>query len=304
MTPPVVPTPPRPRLLLDSPSLIYRAFFAVPATIRDPAGRPINAVRGYLDMCATLLGDRRPAALVHVLDADWRPAFRAAAYPGYKSKRLAEPEDLTWQFTLIDEIVDAAGLETATTPGYEADDVLATLAEAATPEAPAEIVSGDRDLLQLVRDPAVAVLFTRKGVRELDRFDEAMVTRKYGIPPRAYADFAILRGDPSDGLPGVRGIGEQSAATLVSRYGSIAGVREAAAAGQAGFAPRQAAAVRDAAAYLDAMEIVVQLPRTLALDHRRRRAPEAERLRAIGARHAVESPVERLLTALEVLPDP
>lgn len=295
---------PAPRFVVDSPSLIYRAFFALPASIRDGDGHAVNAARGYLDFCATMLSERRPSGLVHVLDADWRPAFRVAAYAGYKSKRAPEPSELTWQFALIDDLVDAAGLETATTAGYEADDVLATLAEEATDEAPVAIVSGDRDLLQLVRDPAVHVLFTRRGVTDMDRFDEAAVAAKYGIPPRAYADFAILRGDPSDGLPGIRGIGEQSAASLIQRYGSIAAVRAAAAAGSPGFAPRQASAVRDAAEYLDAMEIVVRLPRNLELTRQARRPPDVERLRTLGERHRVETPVERLLHALELLPPP
>jgi 5'-3' exonuclease len=300
----------RPRLLLDSPSLTYRAFFALPPTIRSPAGRSVNAVRGYLDMCSRMLTDRRPGGMVHVLDADWRPAFRVAAYAGYKANRREDPPELPWQFTLLDEVLDAAGMERAAAPGVEADDVLGTLAVRATPEAPVEIVTGDRDLFQLVRDPAVAVLFTVRGVSDLARYDEAAVTARYGVPPQAYADMAILRGDPSDGLPGVAGIGEKTAASLIARFGSLAALRErvdsrhAAAAAPAqplGLAPRAAASLHGAGAYLDAMELVVPVRCDLDLTLTERRPPDVDRLLAIGERENIVQPVDRLLAALELL---
>jgi 5'-3' exonuclease len=293
---------PRPRLLLDSPSLVYRAFFALPPTIRSPEGRSVNAVRGYLDMCSRMLTDRRPAGMVHVLDADWRPAFRVAAYPAYKANRREDPPELPWQFELIDEVLDAAGMERAAAPGVEADDVLGTLAVGATAETPVEIVTGDRDLLQLVRDPAVAVLFTVRGVSDLARFDEAAVAARYGVPAAAYADMAMLRGDASDGLPGVAGIGDKTAATLIARFGSLAALRERVEVGRpAGVTPRIVSALRDAAAYLDAMALVVPVQCELELSLTPLRPPDVDRLHALGERHAIEAPITRLLAALEVL---
>ncbi|HET9051394.1 MAG TPA: 5'-3' exonuclease [Candidatus Dormibacteraeota bacterium] len=291
--------PVRPRLLLDSPSLIYRAFFALPPTIRAPTGRSVNAVRGYLDMCSRLLVDRRPSGMVHVLDADWRPAFRVAAYAGYKENRRPDPPELPPQFELLDEILDAAGVERAEAPGVEADDVLGTLATRATADAPVEIVSGDRDLLQLVRDPAVAVLFTVRGVSGLDRYDEAAVRTRYGVPPAAYADMAILRGDASDDLPGVAGIGAKTAAALIAEHGSLAELRRRVAVSRPqGVTPRIATALRDAASYLDAMTVVVPVRCDLELTETGRRDPDVARLREIGEREAVDGPVERLLEAL------
>lgn len=294
---------PRPRLLLDSPSLVYRAFFALPPTIRAPSGRSINAVRGYLDMCSRLLTDRRPIGMVHVLDADWRPAFRVAAYAGYKANRRADPPELPAQFELIDEILDAVGAERAAAPGVEADDVLGTLAARATAEERVEIVSGDRDLFQLVRDPAVAVLFTVRGVTGLDRYDEAAVRARYGVPASAYADMAILRGDASDDLPGVAGIGEKTAAALIARHGSLAELRRRVAISRPeGVTPRTATALRDAAGYLDAMSRVVPVLCDLELTEVARRPPDVERLREIGEREAVDGPIARLLAALEAIP--
>lgn len=292
----------RPRLLLDSPSLTYRAFFALPVQIRSPSGRSTNAVHGYLDMCSRLITDRRPAGLVHVPDTDWRPAFRVAAYPGYKANRREDPPELPPQFELIDEIVDAAGMERATAPGVEADDVLGTLATRATPHAPVEIVTGDRDLLQLVRDPEVAVLFTVRGVGVLERYDEQAVKAKYGVRPQGYADMAILRGDTSDDLPGVAGIGAKTAATLIGQFGTLVALRAAVATGRPhGISPRQATALREAAAYLDAMADVVPVLCDLELQETPRTPPDIPRLEAIAERERVGGPIKRLLAALEIL---
>ena len=260
-------------------------------------------MHGYLDMCSRLLTDRRPAGLVHILDADWRPAFRVAAYPGYKANRREDPPELPWQFELIDEILDAAGMERAAAPGVEADDVLGTLATQATPDNPVEIVTGDRDLLQLVRDPTVAVLFTVRGVSDMTRFDEATITARYGVPPAAYADMAMLRGDTSDGLPGVPGIGEKTAATLIARFGSLAALRAAVAnARPDGLTPRLVSSLRDASAYLDAMVEVVPVVCDLDVSLTPLSLPDVDRLNAIGERENVQGPITRLLAALEVLP--
>src|SRR6266540_718151 len=196
-------------LLLDSPSLVYRAFFALPRSIRDPSGQSVNAAHGYLDMVSRLLTDLRPSAVTHVFDADWRPKWRVDAYPGYKAKRAEDPPELPGQFPIIRSVLDAAGLPVAEAAGTEADDVIGTLATAAGPEDRVAIVTGDRDLFQL------------RGTSDMARMDEAGVRAKCGVPPSRYVDFAILRGDPSDGLPGVAGVGEKTAARLVSEYPTL-----------------------------------------------------------------------------------
>jgi 5'-3' exonuclease len=216
-------------MLLDTPSLYFRAFFGVPATMTAPDGTPVNAVRGLLDFIARLVTVRRPTHLVACMDADWRPAFRVAAIPAYKAHRLAPdggetvPDELVPQIPVIEEVLDALGIARVGVPGYEADDVIGTLATGA--RRPVDVVTGDRDLLQLVDDErGVRVLYTAKGVGNHQIIDEAEVSARYGIPGRAYADFALLRGDPSDGLPGVPGVGEKTAAALVSRYRDLAGL--------------------------------------------------------------------------------
>jgi 5'-3' exonuclease len=209
-------------MLLDAPSLWYRAFHGIPSSVSAPDGTPIGACRGFLDMVARLVRDNRPDRLVACLDLDWRPAFRVAAVPSYKLHRTIEggaedePATLAPQVEVLLEVLDALGLATAGVPGYEADDVIGTLATRA-PGA-VDVVTGDRDLLQLVRDDGpVRVLYT---VEKLKPYDEAAVTAKHGIPGRAYAELAVLRGDPSDGLPGVKGIGAKTAAALINRFGS------------------------------------------------------------------------------------
>ena len=209
------------RMLLDTSSLLYRAFFALPSSITDARGRPVNAVHGYLDMVARLLRDRGPDEIVHCLDDDWKPAGRVAAYDGYKSQRAEEPDELTGQFELLAEMLGLLGMAQAWAPEWEAEDAIGTLCARTPKRDRVDIVTGDRDLLQLVRDPGVRVLITRRGVSDLAEMDEAAVEEKYGVPATRYADFAILRGDPSDALPGVVGVGEKTARALVSAYGSL-----------------------------------------------------------------------------------
>jgi 5'-3' exonuclease len=290
-----VQSPLRPRVLLDSPSLFYRAFFALPVTIRDSKRRSTNAVHGYLDMTSTLMRDRRPSGLVHAFDVDWKPDWRVAAYAGYKSQRRPDPPELPPQLDIIRAVLDAAGMQVAGCKDYEADDVIATIAAEATASTPAEVVTGDRDLLQLVRDPEVAVLFTVRGVSQLARFDEAAVRAKYGVGPQQYADFAILRGDPSDGLPGIKGIGEKTASRLIAQYGSI----DALMAQRASQPAQIAAALRHGADYLAAMRIVVPVCTTTAYTLSPLRQPDTARLAEIAEEYAVSGPVTRLLAALD-----
>src|SRR2546423_486828 len=201
-------------LLVDYSSLLYRAYHSTPTTV------PWNGVYGFLGMMARILTDRRPEGLAVAADDDWRPAFRVDAIPAYKAHRVSdEPDPVTPHEQVGRRILEAFGICLVGSAGYEAEDVIAAIA--ATVGRPGEILSGDRDLFALVRDPDVAVLYPVRGVSELTRVDEAEITRRYGIPGRAYGDFAILRGDPSDGLPGVPGIGEKTAAALVAKYGSL-----------------------------------------------------------------------------------
>ncbi|HEY8481261.1 MAG TPA: 5'-3' exonuclease [Spirillospora sp.] len=300
-------------MLLDTPSLYFRAFFGVPESITAPDGTPVNAVRGLIDMIARLVQDRSPDRLVCCMDADWRPAFRVAALPSYKAHRVAEdggdqtPEALEAQLPVIEAVLDAFGLARAGVPGYEADDVIGTLAARAAADGPVDIVTGDRDLFQLVDDRGpVVVLYTARGIRNLQVMDEKAVTAKYGIPGRGYADYATLRGDPSDGLPGVPGVGDKTAAALVTRFGSIEGILTALDSGTSeGFpagARRRLEAARD---YLAAAGTVVRVvtdidaPELAALDDRLpagARDPEA--LVDLVDRWNLGGPVNRLLNAL------
>ena len=210
-------------LLLDGSSLIFRAFFGVPKTVVSPAGLPVNGVRGFLDYLTRFTSEMRPANIVVASDDDWRPQFRVDALPTYKSHRVAEPipPELAPQMPVIDEVLAAIGICRIGVPGFEAEDVIASMLQHASGKV--DIISGDRDLFALVRDPDIRVLYPAgKGL--LDVFDEAAIAAKYGIPGRAYGDFAILRGDPSDGLPGLPGVGPKKAVDMVRRYGSVKGV--------------------------------------------------------------------------------
>jgi 5'-3' exonuclease len=249
-------------MLLDTASLYYRAFYGMPETVTAPDGTPVNAIRGLLDAMARLVKDHRPARLVACLDADWRPAFRTDAIPGYKQHR-AEPDGseqtppgLAVQVPLITQVLIAAGIAIAEHDGYEADDVIATLATRATQ--PVDVVTGDRDLFQLVDDARqVRVLYTVKGLGKLDPITESEVAKKYDIPGDRYADFAVLRGDPSDGLPGVPGIGEKTAAALIRAFGDLGNLKNALDMGHGGFPTGSRKKLEAARDYLDIAPPVV-----------------------------------------------
>jgi 5'-3' exonuclease len=227
-------------MLLDTPTLYFRAYFGMPDSIKAPDGMPINAVRGTLDFITTLVNGHRPDRLIACFDADWRPAFRVAAIPTYKAHRVAGaqegagqggpagpgqaeevPDTLAPQVPVLEAVLDAFGIARGWAEGFEADDAMA--AYAAAHDGPVQVVTGDRDLFQLVDDArGVQVLYIARGLAKLEVVDEAALGEKYAIPGRGYADFATLRGDPSDGLPGVSGIGEKTAAALICEYGSLA----------------------------------------------------------------------------------
>jgi len=296
-------------MLLDTPSLYFRAFHGVPESVTAPDGTPVNAVRGLIDMITTLVRRRSPAGIAACMDADWRPAFRVAVLPAYKAHRVAAdgvteqvPEALTAQLPVIEQVLDAVGIARIGVPGYEADDVIGTLTARAT--GAVEIVTGDRDLFQLVDDAKPCrVLYTARGVRALQVVDEAFITERYGIPGRSYADFALLRGDPSDGLPGVPGIGERTAAALISRFGTLSALRAALDEGEPGAIPAATRAKLLAAReYLDAAEVVVRVAADAPVpdtDLTLPRAPrDPELLVTLSERYGLDGPLGRLLDAL------
>jgi 5'-3' exonuclease len=249
-------------MLLDTASLYFRAFYGVPETMTAPDGTPVNAVKGLLDMIARLIRARHPARLVACLDFSWRPAFRVAALPSYKAHRAnpdgseVVPAALNAQIPVILDVLAAAGVAMAGATGYEADDVIGTLAAAAAQ--PVEVVTGDRDLFQLVDDERdIKIAYVARGVANLELIDEAALTARYQIPGRSYAAFAALRGDPSDGLPGVPGVGEKTAAALVRVFGSVDAMLEALDAGHGGFPMGSRAKLVAARSYLEASLPVV-----------------------------------------------
>lgn len=223
-------TPDRPTLLIDASSLAYRAYHAMPP-VHASDGTLVNAVVGFLNFVARLLTDRRPGRCVVAFEFGeaWRPEFRVALLPEYKTHRVATeetpPDEVGPQIDIIFEVLQALGIAVANSDDCEAEDVIATLTTRFA--GPIEVVSGDRDLFTLVRDPRITVLYTLRGVSELAHVDQEWIRAKYGIPGDKYLDYAILRGDPSDGLPGVRGIGEKSASALVAKYGSLDAIQTA-----------------------------------------------------------------------------
>lgn len=223
-------------LLLDTASLYYRAFFGIPDTLKAPDGTVVNALRGLLDFVASLKVTYEPDAIVACWDDAWRPDWRVELMPTYKTHRLADPdagaeetpELLSPQVPLIAEALKLVGVPVVGAPDCEADDVIGTIAQHWT--GPVDVVTGDRDLFQLVDDSrAVRVLYTARGVRLLDQVDDAWIQAKYGVSGAQYIDFAVMRGDPSDGIPGVAGIGEKTAAALIASYGGLPGIQAAAA---------------------------------------------------------------------------
>ncbi|MDP9817868.1 5'-3' exonuclease [Spirilliplanes yamanashiensis] len=298
----------RPLLAVDAPSLYFRAFHGIPeSAARTDAGEPVNAVRGFLDMVSTLIRTRRPGRLVCALDADWRPAWRVELVPSYKRHRLAPnggeevPSALVPQIDVILQVLEAVGIAAFGVKNYEADDVLGTLAT--TQPAPVEVVSGDRDLFQLVDDErGVRLLYCGRGVAKLEDADNALVESKYGVPAKWYADFAALRGDPSDGLPGVPGVGEKTAARLVTRYGGAEEILAALDDPAAGFAPGLRAKLAAATDYLVAAVPVCRVARDVPLPDFDPELPSApvdgDRLMELAQRWNIASPCRRLVDAL------
>jgi 5'-3' exonuclease len=313
-------------MLLDAASLYFRAYYGVPESITAPDGTPVNAVRGFCDMVSRLLTERRPARLVACLDLDWRPAFRVEALPSYKAHRVLVPggdapetapagipeqvpDTLAPQVPVIQEVLAAAGLATAGAEGHEADDVIGTLCAAETVD-PVAVVSGDRDLMQVVRDTPtpVRLVYVGRGLAKAETLGPPEVAAKYGVPAaragQAYAEMAMLRGDPSDGLPGVPGIGAKTAATLVGRFSSWAELLGAVLdRSDTRLSPPVRSKLTAAAPYLAVVEPVVRVALDAPVRLDRADAVPAtpadpDRLDELATRWALGGTVERLVAAL------
>ena len=304
-------------VLLDAATLYFRAFHALPSSITAPDGTPVGAVRGFCDMVAVLVERLRPGQLVACWDDDWRPAWRTDLLPSYKAHRVGAdggedvPEALPRQVDVVVELLDALGVPRVGAPGCEADDVAGVLAtRAAASGTGVVVVSGDRDLFQLADDAAgVRVVYIGRGVRDAEVVDGAWLAAKYGLDAAragdAYVDLAVLRGDPSDGLPGVPGIGEKTAATLLDRFGDLAALRSAAESGAPGLSPAQRQRLLDAAGYLDVAPRVVRVLREADLPPLPpppagglASAVDVGAVTALASRWGVGSSVERLVAAM------
>jgi 5'-3' exonuclease len=297
------------RMLLDTAGVYFRAFYGVPDTVTAPDGMPVNAVRGTLDAIARLVTEFRPAELVACWDDDWRPQWRVDLIPSYKTHRVAEvievgpdveviPDPLEAQVPVIREVLAALGIPVVGAAHHEADDVIGTLA---TPGTHVDVLTGDRDLVQLVDDAREGrVIYTGRGMSNLEVLTDAALVAKYGITPAQYADFAAMRGDASDGLPGVAGIGEKSAAALLTAYGDLDGILAAASDPASAMTAGQRAKFEAAAAYLTVAPQVVKVVRDLELpefDATFGNADEAA-CTALAEQYGLTSSMQRALAAL------
>jgi 5'-3' exonuclease len=303
-------------MLLDTASLYFRAFFGIPATVFSEDGKtPVNAVRGLLDFIARLVGTYEPTHLVAAWDDDWRPQWRVDLIPSYKAHRVARPvtgavdveetpSDLDVQVPIIADVLDALAIARVGAPMFEADDVIGTLAKDSA--RPVDIVTGDRDLFQLVSDAErVRVVNTARGMSNLEVVTDAVVAKKYGIVPEQYAEFAVLRGDNSDGLPGVAGIGEKTAASLLGQYGDLAGIVAAAADPASKLASGVRGKLLAANDYLAVAPTVVEVVCDVDLPDfdpaiRPLTDEELAQVATLGKRWGLGSPLARILAALEV----
>lgn len=303
----------------------FRSYFGVPSSVTAPDGRPVNAVRGFLDAVATVITRERPTRLVVCRDDDWRPQWRVDLIPSYKAHRVAEeapagepdveevPDELTPQVDMIMEILGAFGIPTAGAPECEADDVLGTLA-ARERRDPVVVVSGDRDLLQLVRDEPVPVrvLYLGRGLAKATKWGPAEVAEHYGVPVGragpAYAELALMRGDPSDGLPGVPGIGEKTAATLLAQHGSLEGILADAHDPKSKMSKAYRKKLLAATDYIEAAGPVVKVATDADVDFSTKSdalplsAEHPRKVATLAEQYGVTSSIGRLQKALDALP--
>jgi 5'-3' exonuclease len=300
-------------MLLDTAGIYFRAFYGVPDTVIAPDGTVVNAARGTLDIIARLVSQFQPTHLVACWDDDWRPQWRVDLIPTYKTHRVAAvvevgpdvevvPDPLTVQVPIIAESLRLLGIPIVGAPEHEADDVIGTLASTAT--MPVDVVTGDRDLFQLVDDARdVRVIYTGRGMANLEILDGAAIEAKYAISPAQYAAFAAMRGDPSDGLPGVAGVGEKTAAGLLREFGDLDGIIAAAADPATALSPAVRAKLLAASAYLAVAPTVVNVVRDLDLPVtdatiRPLDAQQVAAARAFAERWGLDSAMTRILAAL------
>ncbi|MEV4685086.1 5'-3' exonuclease [Streptomyces kurssanovii] len=300
-------------MLLDTASLYFRAYHGVPDSVRAPDGTPVNAVRGLIDFIARLVQDHHPDDLVACWDNDWRPQWRVDLIPSYKAHRVAAehdqgpdeevvPDTLTPQVPVIEAVLAAVGIARVGADGYEADDIIGTLTARAT--GPVDIVTGDRDLFQLVDDARERrVLYPLKGVGTLQTTDEAWLRERYGVDGPGYVDLALLRGDPSDGLPGVPGIGEKTAAKLLDTYGDLDGIMAAVGDRGSKLTPTQRRRLDEARGYVTVAPKVVKVASDVTLPEFDAALPSAPRdpvaLDRLTERWGLGGAVVRLLNALK-----
>ena len=295
-------------MLLDSASLWYRAYYGMPDTLLAPDGTPVNAIRGYLDMTARLVGIYKPNRLVACLDGDWRPSWRVDIFPAYKANRLeeeseeeVEPETLTPQIPILLDILDLFGIPVVGVDDYEADDVMATYAE--IEKGPIRIVTGDRDLFQMVDDKRdIKIVYLAKGISQHDLVDLKYVADKYSIPGDRYDLFAMFRGDRSDGLPGVTGIGEKGAAVIANNFASVEEALAAAHEAHASLPPALAKKIIAGADYLSIAPKLVRVARDAPLpkvDLSMPKAPaDLSKLYQIKDQYGLGASIDRLIAAL------
>ncbi|MEI7540248.1 MAG: 5'-3' exonuclease [Actinomycetes bacterium] len=295
-------------MLLDSASLWYRAYYGMPDTLIAPDGTPVNAIRGYIDMTARLISVYKPDRIVACLDGDWRPSWRVELFPDYKANRLEEegdeeeePETLTPQIPILLDLLDLLGIPVVGVDDFEADDVMATYAE--IEKGPIRIVTGDRDLFQMVDDKRdIKVVYLAKGISQHDLVDNAYVENKYSIPGDRYALFAMFRGDPSDGLPGVKGIGEKGAAVIANSFANVEEALEGAHAGHESLPPALAKKIIAGADYLKIAPTVVQVARNAPLPKVNLSMPTApadmSAIYQFKERYGLGASVDRLISAL------
>jgi 5'-3' exonuclease len=296
-------------MLLDSASLWYRAYYGMPDTLLAPDGTPVNAIRGYLDMTARLIGMYSPNRIVACIEGDWRPSWRVDIFPDYKANRLEEdgegeeePDLLTPQIPILLDLLDEFGIPMVGVDDYEADDVMATFA--VKEPGPTRIVTGDRDLFQLVDDKRdVKVVYLAKGLSQHDLVDKAWVARKYAIPGDRYALFAMFRGDPSDGLPGVRGIGEKGAALIANNFADVDEALQGARGAHPSLKPALAKKIIEGADYLKIAPTLVNCARDVALPKldiaMPKKPDDLSKIYEIKERYGLGASVDRLITALK-----
>ena len=296
-------------MLLDSASLLYRAYYGMPDTLLAPDGTPVNAIRGYLDMTARLIGMYSPNRIVACIEGDWRPSWRVDIFPDYKANRLEEdgegeeePDFLTPQIPILLDLLDEFGIPMVGVDDYEADDVMATFA--VKEPGPTRIVTGDRDLFQLVDDKRdVKVVYLAKGLSQHDLVDKAWISRKYAIPGDRYALFAMFRGDPSDGLPGVKGIGEKGAALIANNFADVDEAQRGARDAHPSLKPALAKKIIEGADYLKIAPTLVNCARDVALPSLDISMPtkpaDLSKIYEIKERYGLGASVDRLISALK-----